>query len=1110
MYMKYNLVFIVCLFIFNSFSLKGLAQGGKDGVIIQGIVTSVADKEPLIGVSVTELDATNRVVTGAVTNIDGQYVIRVSNPKNRLAFSYLGYKKNVVKIEDRTKINVVMQDDARLIDEVVITATKKTGQGGFSIPTREVSTAVQTINAKEFEGLQVTSIDDALQGQIAGLDIVSSSGDPGSPATMRIRGVNSINGDSQPLIVLNGVPYSLDIDPNFDFANSNDEQYANMLSINPDDIEDIQVLKDAAASAIWGTKGANGVIMITTKKGVSGPTRVDYSYRYTQTKQPAGRKMLTGDDYTMYIKEAYLNPRQDDNANNNPEYNYDKNFPDYENYNNNTDWRKEVIQTGHIHNHNFTISGGGERATYRMAGEYLTQDGTIIGQHLERISSRLFFDYKVSDRIQFVSETAFTYTDNDKSYDKFLDIAYNKMPNVSVYAQDRYGNNTAEFYNIPLDSRINDSQKKLRNPVALSELATNRSRSTRILPQIGLRYYLLDPSVHILRFNADASFDLSKDQANLFLPRSATNLIWSDGGANSAEDASSERLNVFVDANLMFVPKFKNEDHSLSLYGSMQLTTGNGSSQKVITSGLASYNATDASNDGYLEKLETGRSSWRGIGFLARGHYAYKGKYIVSGSLRRDGSTRFGKGNRWATSPGVSAKWIISDEPFLDMTDKWLSMLAPRVSWGISGTPPGAEYLHYSRYSVYGTYLGTPAVKPSSLRLDGLRRETANSINLGLDLGFFDYKYGLDFNFYKTRVEDMLFKDVNISNTSGFSGLSFINGGIMENKGWELYINFNRFVDVKDFSMNFKLNFADNTNTIIKLDPTLLTSWNSGFDYKNGSYLTRIQENNSYGSIYGFRYKGTYKYDKYETAMKKEGAILDANGKLLAPFAVDEEGNVILDQNGKPKPMYFSYNQQATRYQFRGGDAMYEDVNNDGIIDELDIVYLGNSNPKLNGGFGLDLRYKRFSIRSFFNFRYGNKIVNTARMNAENMYSDNNQSIAVNWRWRRDGDVTDMPRALYNYGYNWLGSDRYVEDGSFLRFKYLQFNYDVPKSFLNKYFMNQLTLYLTINNLYVWTKYTGVDPEVGYGNLRSGRGISFDGNSTPRSKDFVFGISIGI
>lgn len=1104
-YMKYYLIAIL-LFSFALLPFQVSAQ--NEGVIIQGTVVSTTDNDVLIGVNISEIDANNRVVNGTITDVNGHYVIRMKNTANKLSFTYLGFEKAERRAGTQKTVNVSMKELSKVINEVVITATKKTSQGGYVIPQREIGAAMQSIDTKEFEGLQVTSIDDALQGRIAGLDIVANSSDPGSPTSMRIRGVSSITGNSEPLIVLNGIPYSIDLDPNFDYANSNQEQYANMLSINPEDIAEITVLKDAAASAIWGSKGANGVIMITTKKGAAGKTRLDYTYRFTRKEQPQGRKMLTGDDYTMYIKEAYLNPRQNDEANNLDEYNYDKNFPDYENYNNNTDWVKEVSQIGYIHDHYLTLSGGGERATYRFSGGFLTDKGTVIGQEMNRISSRLKLDYRISDRILVVSEIAFTNTDNRRNYEGLLDVAYRKMPNVSVYVQDRFGNNTGEFYNIPRSSRINTDQRDLKNPVAVAALATNRLESTRIQPTLGLIYDLLDPNKHVLRLSLNASFDNNNDKTRMFLPMSVSNLPWDDENANRSEDASSDRLNVFSDNNLLFIPSFENKNHSMTLYGSMQVTTGNSSSQKIVAYALPSEDSPDPSGSGYLKEGNSSNSSWRGLAFMGRGHYAYKGRYIIDGTLRFEGSTRFGPDNRWGTFPGISLKWIVSDEAFMAPAKKWLSMFAVRPSWGISGNQPGSEYLHFSRYVLNGTYMDMTAIRPSNLRLNNLKWETATQYNYGVELGFLDDTYTVDFNYYTKRTEDMLFKDINISSISGYDKLPYINGGVMDNKGWEIYLRMNNFIKTKDFSVGFTLNFSDNKNTIVNLNQSLLEGYNTEYDFKNGTYLTRIQENNSFGSIYGFRYKGTYKYDKYEKAMAEEGRFMDENGKPLAPFAADATGHVIMDENGKPKPMFFAYNRDV-RHVFRGGDAIYEDINHDGSIDQLDIVYLGNSNPILNGGFGPNFRYKNFAVRAFFNFRYGNKVVNSARMHAENMYTDNNQSIAVNWRWRQDGDETDMPRALYRYGYNWLGSDRYVEDGSFLRFKYLTFDYAFPSKVLKPYGLSKLSFYLTINNLFVWTNYTGVDPEVGYGTLGNNKGISFDNSSTPRTKDFTLGVSVG-
>ncbi len=406
--------------------------------IIQGQVTSKSDNEPLMGVSVAEIDVNNRIITATITDINGHYVIKIKNQKNKLSISYVGYIKQTVRI-DKNTINVELNEKDQTLTAVDIVATKKQSQGGYVIPTREIGTAMQTIDMKEMEGLQVSSVDEALQGRISGLDIVSNSSDPGSGSSMRIRGVTSINGSSQPLIVVNGVPYEAQVDPNFDFANSNQEQYANMLSINPDDILEITVLKDAGASAIWGSKGANGVLMITTKKGATGPTKVEYTYRYTRTVQPEGIKMLNGDNFTMLMKNAYFNPQQDKDASDIIEYNYDKNYPDYQNYNNNTNWRDEVIQTGNINDHYLTLSGGGERANYRVSGGFFNQNGTIIGQNFKRISSRAYLQYQVSDRIKFISEFSLTNSDNYRNYVVDLDdgnpneglsilaIAYKKM-----------------------------------------------------------------------------------------------------------------------------------------------------------------------------------------------------------------------------------------------------------------------------------------------------------------------------------------------------------------------------------------------------------------------------------------------------------------------------------------------------------------------------------------------------------------------------------------------------------------------------------------------------------------------------------------------------------
>jgi len=1066
----------------------------QNELIIKGTVTNKMDsEETLIGVTVQEVDPSNRILSMTITDYNGQFVLKVKSEKNKLIFSYIGFKKLTIGIEGKKELNVSMEEESLSLKDAVVTAQRMTNNGsGLQVPEREVGMAMQTISTAEFEGLQVGTLDEALQGRVAGLDIVSVSGNPGSGSSMRIRGTSSITGNHEPLIVMNGVPYETNIE-DFDFANSNEEDYANMLSINPDDILEITVLKDAASTAIWGSKGANGVLMVTTKKGKAGPTNVQYSYRFTRAVQPQSLNMLSGDDYTMMIKQAYFNPRQDENASNVDEYNYDQSFTEYENFNNNTDWVSAVSQVGYTHDNYLSLSGGGDRASFRVTAGYYDQTGTVINQHLRRFSTRAYLEYRISDRLRAISDFSYTYSDNQRNYEDLLSIAYRKMPNVSIYEQNIDGSTIeGKYYNIPNTSRLDASQRDMHNPVAIANLGVNNLKNFRILPTFRLQYDFTGDHSNKLKYEGYVSFDINNNKNSGFLPWNATNVRWDSSSANSAKGYDSESLTIYTDQNITYSPRFSNTDHALSLYGSFQANMGNSGSQSIGTYGLTSTTAQDASNEGYLSELSSGRSSWRSVAFLAQAHYAYQSKYVLSLVMRTDGSTQFGSGNRFGNFPGVSARWNISDEPWMDWSDGWLDMLSLRPSWGISGQQPGREYLHYSRYAAYDSYLGEAATRPSSLKLNDLRWAKTSSWNIGTDIELFGSKLVFDINFYHKRTEDMLFSDIALPSTSGYGSLPQMNAGTMDNDGWEFNVFTNKVVSSGKFSLDFNFNISNYVNTIVELDQRILDVYNTNYDYTNGTYLTRLQEGHSFGSIYGFRYLGTYMYD-YD----------DNNLHAEAPVAYDASGNIIVDEKGKPLPMVFAAG-TTKEYQFRGGDAKYEDVNHDGSIDELDIVYLGNCNPLFNGGFGVTLRYGKLSLNAFFNYRYGNKVINAARMNAENMYYDNNQSIAVNWRWRKDGDDTAMPRALHYYGYNWLGSDRFVEDASFLRLKYLTIRYSFPKEWFKAIGIKSLDTYLTLNNLFCLTKYTGVDPEVGYGSF----GLSTDNAQTPRSKSFTASVTV--
>ncbi len=1120
--MKY--IFLIILFCLPTLSF------GQEKLIITGNVSSEMDGE-IIGAHVLEVDKNDRTISATVTDYSGNFSLDIKNPNNNLQVRYVGYKKVTLPIGSKRVFNINMESSTELT-EVVVKGKAMHSDGTFAIPQREISGAVQKINTKEFQGLSVASIDDALQGRIAGLDIVGNSGNLGSGSTLRIRGTSSINANSQPLIVVNDVPFENNLSTTFDFTTANQEQYANLLSISPDDIEEITVLKDGSSAAIWGSRGANGVISIKTKRGAKGPTKVQYSYRFSGKRQPKGIEMLNGDDYTMMMKQAYFNPRQDENAvNGRPEYNYVPTFSAYEQFNNNTDWVDAVSQYGITNDQNLTVSGGGEKARFRISLGYFDETGVVIEQRLKRYTTRMSLDYYVSTRIKFGSEFAVTYIDNNKNYardgsdtyntENLLTMAYKKMPNVSIYEQDAYGNDTKFFYAIPqrypdinprtgsFYEELPSSQKDLLNPVALAKLATNDEKKVSIEPTLSLQYDILDPNESLLRYKGYVAFKIENQDLYRFLPREVTSYDWNHRWVNNAYNRESEAVTVQSDQNLTWTPKLT-EQHDLTLYGSWQFSTVNSRDQEFETYGIPSSENMDPTVPGNRIALKNPVEQRRTMAFLARLHYAFKERYILDMSFRRDADSRFGNNNRWGNFPAISGKWIASDETFMESTKSWMSELGFRAGYGVTGNPPNYNYLYFSRYDGRwgdqgGRYIDLSTIKPTSVQLADLRWERISSFNAGIDLSLFDFKYTANFNVYKRKTEDLLYPGQSIPSSSGFGSLAYVNAGRMDNTGWELYLSTNKMLKFNDWTIDVNLNLSNQVNKIISLSESYLNSYNKEFNYRNGpdSYMSRIQEGNALGSIYGFRYKGVYQYDKYDP---------DFSG--TSPYARDPSGNVILDNNGNPVPMYFGYGTGTPNYRFRGGDAIYEDINHDGTIDELDIVYLGNSNPKVSGGFGATVRYKNFTMNAFFVFRSGGKILNRARMEAEGMYNNNNQSIAVNWRWRKEGDLREIPRALYDFGgttYNSLASDRYVEDGSFLRFKYLTFIYDFDREMLKPLKLSQLNLSLSLNNLLTFTKYTGVDPEISPNmNPNDGLlGVSTDKNSTPRAQYFTLGVTVG-
>ena len=1092
------------------------------------------DMGPLMGATVCEIDATGRIINSTVTDLNGNFTMKVKNEKDKIRFTYVGMKAQILSI-NKTTFNINMSS-ATQIKEVVVKSKKRMQGNALPIPEREISYATQTISMKEFEGLGITSVDEALQGRIAGLDIIGNSGDLGSGSTMRLRGASSLSTltDANPLIVVDGNIREVNLD-NFDMAGANNEKFAELLNINPEDIASITVLKDAAATAVYGSQGGNGVIELTTKRGVRGKPKLTYSLKLTGTYQPKGYDLLNGDDYTMMLKD--FNPQQNDRASDVNELNYlgpTDDFADWRQYRDNTDWRDAVTQVGMRQNHYVTISGGGEKASFRIGGGFDHETGTMIKQKLNRFSTRVALDYNISQRIRVSTNFALTYTKNNMNYDGLLSIAQRKMPNMSIYEKDPdTGLDTDVYYTMPrtgvyIGSEVfKDDQRVLVNPVASANLAKNDRRTYDMSPELVINYQLLgtDEDHWQLNWRGSVYMNIFNQYDDKYYPWELNPVRYYDG-VNVDFNSSSKSVSFNTKQTLTLIPAFTNKDHSMMVMGRFELTSGSSSGQSTNRTGLVSG---VVGAGGLNFSPSSWYNQWRSMYYTFSTHYAYKGRYVADFTVRADGTTKFGPGNRWGYFPSVSLKWIVSDEPWFEKLKPAISMLALRPSWGLVGNQPNQNYLYTSKYGSANSYLDMTAMAPLNIRLTDMRWQKQSSFNGGIDIHFLDERLNLTIEGYIATITDMLMSNYRIPSNAGFATVPYRNSGKMRNQGWEFHINTNRLIKAGKFIFDLNANFGNNRNEILEMDEYVLNNLNSTYGYSNAEWLRRVQLHNPFGAIYGFKFKGVYTHNyksfcalnltDEEFLQFTAGTLPDEWYKehnwtkqpYTAPVATNEKGELIRDAYGNPLRMKFDYTNTGTGrngrdYSFNGGDAIYEDANNDGQINALDITYLGSSLPKLTGGFGFTFSYGDWRLNTQFTYRVGNKILNMSRLNLESMINNNNQSQAVNYRWRKEGDVTSIPRAMYGSeaAFNSLVSDRYVEDGSYLRMSYAQLSYTLKKKYLKWIGLNRIALYASINNPFVITKYSGVDPDIS----QAGYDPAIDNAQTPRSRSYTLGITV--
>lgn len=1066
----------------------------QDKILVRGIVVSVVDNEPLIGATIMELNVDNRVVGSTVTNLDGNFSLMVTSKKSRLSVSNVGYVKQEILIGERTTMKIALQERGNL-QEVTVVAKTKQRVGSLDIDERDISMAISKLSAEEIADLNVASVDEALQGRLAGVDIMANAGDPGSGMSIRIRGITSISGNNQPMIVVDGIPLETAIGADFDFSTATEEEFSQLLNVAPADIKDIVVLKDAAATAIWGSKGANGVLQITTKRGSISPPKINFVAKGSLLPQPDPIPTLSGNEYSTMILESYVNtgkPLDLLSVTGKP-FSYDPRDPyTFYNYNNDTDWIKAISQTGNTKDFNLSVRGGGSKLRYSFSAGYYNSIGNTIGTSLSRINTRLNLDYFVSDKIRFSADIAYTHSENERnllpSGGESSDVramAYTMMPNQGIYEHNELGILMPTYYT-PI-SGPQGSYPSVFNPVALANLGDFNITSEKIIPHLQLQ---ITPSSS-WRYTFDVGFDVGNDRKEKFLTSSASGVNWYDNKYfNGSSIAEPESFVIQTFNKLYFTPKLDDAKHRLITLLGLNTYSRGSYSFGVGTAGSPSNYLTDPVNYYILsDGLSSGVGEQRSMSAYTNINYTYLDRYTIFGNLAMNGDSRFGKNYRYGIFPAISGRWRISGEPFMkELKGEWLDDFSLRSSYGITGKSPDSDYLYFNRYSSYSYgYLGVATSYPSSLELRELRWERSLQSNFGLNFVAFDYKLNMEFDYYIRNTKDQYSASTSIPTSSGFSTMA-LNFGTLQNQGWELNINYTP-IKTPDWSVNLAFNMAREKNSVTQLseyaDLDNFEDWSS-----NGSYITRIVAGQPRGAFYGYKYDGVY--------LNKDQTI-----------ALGKDGNQIMtsDENGNAVPVYMKFGYPTLDYTFQPGDARYEDINKDGQINYQDIVYLGDYNPLMYGGITPSIKYKNWSINTVFHYRYGNDIVNRARMNLENMYGFNNQATSVLRRWRHeyaneeDAPEDLLPRALHAKGYNWLASDRFVEDGSFVRWKSLTMRYNVPKRTLSMLKLQEMYFYFTMQNIMLLTNYTGQDPEIRLG--------SFEDNArTPVPKSYTLGFSM--
>ena len=1066
-----------------AFTIPSFAQG----FVVSGrILDGSYNNEPLMGVNVVEVDQNGRYLSGTITDMNGNYIISVSTGTATVQISMLGYEKQLIEVNNQTKIDITLMESSTALDAVTIVGQKMGNDGVQSV--RDRATSVARIEFENLNSSMTTSVEEMLQGRLGNVDISTVSGDPGAGLNIRIRGTATLNARNSPLIVINGIPYDTQIDEGFDFGSADVEKFGSLIDVAPEDIESIEVLKDAGATAIWGSKASNGVLMIKTKRGTRSKPIFEYTSKLTHAHEPAPIPMLDGGGYSKLIADAHYNLDTRNYFFNDGgaarEIAYDREWEEYWNYAQNTDWISQITRNAFNQNHHFSVRGGGEKSGYKLSVGYQDDKGTTIGTRLKKLNIGTSFDYKISSRLRFNSDILYTRYDQDANYDyedgyysgnrSLRAMAYRRMPNLSVYVRDT-SNIPYEEYFTP-QTTLQGTAAQIVNPVAFAELSKHKRYQDNLRAGFNLDYRLSDK----IRTNATITLDVFDKKMEKFLPYKAIGYNFYDNVTRKATNENTSKSSIYAVTKIIYSPL--QGKHDLKILGQLDGEISTTRGYHIGTSRSFSEFETSTVGDKSITELWAWFSEYRSVGAFANAYYKFNDKYIFSLGAKLEGNSKYSREVRWGIFPAATVAWRLSEEPFLKNAS-FINDFKIRGSWGISGNAPSDNYLYFNTYAagINYAYMDMPGVIPRNMELTGLMWENIEQYNLGLSFYGINNRLNVEFDVYEKTTHNLFLRNTGIPTSTGFGSFN-TNDGELQNKGMEALIDY-RVVDRENFKFSFNFNISRNRNVVLQLPENFSVEY--GNMLANGNFKSAIVPGEPIGGFFGYNYLGVY-------------------STLEDTYVRDAEGDLIYDI-GESNPMVMIHGGPES-YIYEAGDAKYEDRNFDGKIDENDLIYLGDTNPDFMGGFGPRIQYKGLIVNFFLYYRVGQEIINQTRIDTEKMYGYDNQSKATNWRWRSEGDETEMPRALYNEGFNWLGSSRFVEDGSYVRFKSASVSYNFPKSLTSKLNFQQMRVYITGYNVYTWTSYSGQDPEVGFPTRPDT--LPKDYSKTPPSIRYTLGLSI--